>query len=863
MMALAAGVAPRAQGQALDLAPGALGSTLRLLARQAHVDLVYAQRLVEGKASPCTYRGSDFAAALACVLAGTGLEARRVRQGQYVLRLRAQAALEGARGARRETLAGFVADARTGEVLPGAHIYLPDRRTGTTANAAGFFALPGLPTGPHAVRISYLGYATVDTVLMTQSVRGIVRLRPQRIEGEAVVVETERAGAADLPGLASVPAARLEALPAALGEEDLLQKLVWLPGVTRAGEVTGGLVVRGGQPDENLYLLDGAPVYHPWHAFTLVSTFQTETFNRVQLHRGLFPAAFGGRLSSVLDAEMKDGNREAPRATAGVGLLSARYVVESPLTKGTSFMLSGRRSYVDRLLGREHPVEQDGRRDTLRTGYHFYDFSFKLTYRPGYRHRLSFSHYSGGDALDLRLPFDFSLDFSSWLRPADLFFEIDHAWGNRLESLRYQFLASPERFATVTLYRTQYAARERSFLRPTDQTEVAVDYRVRAEDWGGRADVDLFPSKDVHVQLGSQLALRRFRTLLYGHVDQPGESAAPRLEKTDQQAFEAALYGQADYRLGATARVQGGVRASFFAPGPFVHLSPNAGLQLELVPRRLTARIGAGAQVQYLHLLRDRYSVLYDLVSTRWISAGPDVQPATGAHVAAGLEATPRPGLQLTAEVYARRTHHILVPEDAFREKDGLEGPGIALGALLGQYAPTEGRAYGAEVSAVAESPEWLVWLAYTAERSLRQNPATGGFYAADYDVPHGLKGVVKHRGRRWALSLSGEVRKGYPFAEPVARYELGDPLEPGASRYAYRPGLNNGRLPPYARLDASAGYTFRWLGPRWQGRLDAYNVFNRRNVIGRLYDPSGAYVRVTDRRGVPILPLFEVEVTF
>ncbi len=853
----------RVEAQTLRITPGPLSQALRDLARQARVDLVYARRLVDGVETGCVYEGDSVEDGIVCVLRGTGLEARRVRQGQYVLRRSAEAIVGDVRRApSRETLSGFVQDAWTGETMPGAHVYLADLKRGTTTNAAGFFSIPDLPRGGHRVRISFVGYARLDTTLLTQSQRSVVRMQPGRVQGGGLVVESTREGEARLPGLADVPIARLEALPAPVAGEDVLQKLAWLPGVARSGEVTGGLVVRGGQPDENLYLLDGAPVYHPWHAFTLVSTFQTETFNRVRLHRGVFPAEHGGRLSSVLDAEMRDGNRETPRATAGIGLLSARYVVESPITKGSSFMIAGRRSYVDRLIGREHAVEEDGRRDTLRTGYYFYDLSFKITYRPGYRHRLSLSHYSGGDALDLRLPFDFSLDLSSWLRPADLFFEIDHGWGNQLQSLRYQYLPSPELFTTVTLYRTAYGARERTRLRPTDQTTLAVDYRVQVEDYGGRADVDVFPSSDFHAQLGAQVASRRFRSLLYGQLEQPGETDPPGLERTSQHALEAAVYTQADYRLGATARVQGGVRISTFAPGSFVHVTPNLGVQVELVPRTLVGRVGASGQVQYLHRLRDRYSVLYDLLSTRWIPTGAGVQPATGAHVAAGLTFTPRPGVRVDVEGYARRMNDILIPEDAFREKDGLEGPGIDLGALLGQYVPTNGRAYGVELSVLAENATWLGWLALSAERSLRRDPSGTAFAPSDYDVPLAAKGVVRWNGGGWTASLSGEVRTGYPLAEPTARYEVGDPLEPARTRYLFRPGQNDGRLPAYARLDASLGYRFRWLDAVWNARLDAYNTFNHRNVIGRLYDPSGDTVRVTDRRGLPILPLFEIEVT-
>ena len=168
--------------------------------------------------------------------------------------------------------------------------------------------------------------------------------------------------------------------------------------------------MRGGFSDQNLYLIDGAPVYHPWHAFNLISTFHADAFQEVKFYKGAFPAQHGGRLSSVLDARLKDGSTSGPTAKVGMSVLSGRFIIESPLTRKSSFMISGRRSYIDKLIGNEHPVQDaNGTRDTLRTGYHFSDITAKVSFTPNPKDLISFSYYSGNDILDLRLPLQFIL----------------------------------------------------------------------------------------------------------------------------------------------------------------------------------------------------------------------------------------------------------------------------------------------------------------------------------------------------------------------------------------------------------------------------------------------------------------------
>jgi hypothetical protein len=560
---------------------------------------------------------------------------------------------------------------------------------------------------------------------------------------------------------------------------------------------------------------------------------------------------------------MRDGNRETPRAQAAIGVLSGRYLVESPITRGTSFMVSGRRSFIDRIVGRRHPVEgDDGRLDTLRTGYAFGDFSAKLTWRPGFAHRLSLSHYSGSDDLDLRLPFDFSLDFSSWLRPADLFFEIDHGWGNELQSLRYQYLPSTQTFASATLYRSVYSARESSLIRPADGVTLMSDYGVRLDEWGAKVGVETFPRAGLSVRAGADAAARRFRSRLDGRSDQPVQEPVVSSERVRQTAVETALYAQADVEAGrwdATA----GVRLSTSSEGAYVSLDPNASLAFR-PSAGVTVRAGAGSASQHLHRLRDRFSVLYDLLSSRWIPAGADVRPARAQTAALGAEWRPTRGLRLDAEGYVRATRDVLVPVDPDQEKDGIDGPGISTGALLGQYAPAQGRAAGYEVSAEYVRPGWTAWLFYGGVLSERLSAQRGDadFRLAAQSIPHQMRGVVTRAVGRWEVGASGEVRSGEPFAEPTGRFSVSDPVSGQPAYFLLRPTAPNARLPVYARLNLTATRRFRLLDAEWQLRVDLYNALNTRNTLERTYRPSATGVSVTDRRGLPILPLFELQVT-
>ncbi len=854
-----------AQEIRVDIQDADLREALFAFSEQERISLVFSERQVRGLRTTCMYQGKSADAALACILGGSWLRAERIRRRQYVL----VAVHRDESDASPGMLSGFVTDAYSGELLQGANIYLQELRLGAVTNEAGYFALPELPQADYAVRISYVGYATLDTLMPAASVSAAdIRLHPVTIIGGTQQVEAYQLEPfAVEPGATRIPTGMLERMPGILGESDLLNALRWLPGVQRAGSSASGLTVRGGAPDQNLYLLDGAPVYHPWHAFSLISTFQLETFKNVRMYRGSFPAEYGGRLSAVLDAEMKDGSREKATASAAVGILSGRFFMETPLGDNSSVMVAVRRSYLDQLIGTVQPVSADGVRDTMRTGYYFFDVSGKVAWRPSNRQRLSLSIYGGRDVLDLRLPFDITLDFTSslsfrdWLRPSDLFFEVDTHWGNYVANARYQYLYSDRFFFTAALYSSRYSARESIYIQPVASSSVTSRYRVNLNDKGLKVNADYYPSPTHQVRTGLRIIQRTFVSALDATIQRtPGL-----FDITDQDnrlaAVELVAYTQDTWQPSARLQVQPGLRASILSGGTRLVLDPRLGLRYDTGD--IILRGSVGAQVQYVHRIRDRYSFLYDLVSTRWVPASGSLDPSRSINASLGASVPLTTGITLSLDAYWHTSNGILLPIDETRNKDGLEGPGIELGALLGEYTRGRARGYGLESMIRARHGAWQSWMSYAAGRSESRTPdlSDTAYRPARYDVPHFFQAAVSRDVARASFSVSAALRSGYPITVPVARYAVGDPLGDTPVRYLYRPRINNGRLPALFRLGVQGGFWFMVGRARLTVQVQVYNVTNHRNVVGRVHDPAGdGPVAVENRYGFPLIPLFEIK---
>ncbi|MDA1028267.1 MAG: TonB-dependent receptor [Bacteroidetes bacterium] len=830
------------------------------------VDVVYSPELVAPFETSCVYRGNSPRSALICIVLGLPFRTQEVGRNQLVLIPLVEDGPVST--STKYVLSGFVYDFQSHETLIGAHVLLPGIGAGTTTNDAGYFAFPGLPGRSTELIVSYIGYERLDTTIVVGPSPIMLSVHPQAELLGDVTIEQESVSRSDLnatPGLIALSPRQLSSLPSSIGGNDVIEALRWMPGVERAGEATGGLLVRGSGPDQNLYLIDGAPIYHPWHAFSLISTFQTDTFKNVLFYKGAFPAEYGGRLSAVLDAELRDGARTLPKATIGLSALNANFLIESPINSKSSFMLSGRRSYLDKLIGRDHPVEDDsGRKDTLRTGYYFYDWSAKLSYRPDTKSKFSLSYYSGSDNLDLRLPFDLSLDFSSWLRPADLFFEIDQNWGNRILSGRYQRLISSQLFLTLTSYRSTYSAAENTFIRPTQSAFVRSQYSVDLEDLGAQVDFDYYPALNHQIRAGLSVVKHQFDSTIDAVVAYTPNLIEPLTQASNSETTELAVYAQDFWRMSSKWTFFPGVRLSYFGKGGHFRAAPRLTIQYSPSPKQLIIRASAASQIQYIQRIRDRHSFLYDLVSSRWIPTDSKTQPSKSDQITIGIESGAIRNITVRADLFVRGSQGVLLPKDEFQSKDGLLGPGIEISTLLGQHTSGNERSYGVELGVEAAWKSWKWMLGYTGLQT--ESRATGleeaTFKPTRFEIPRSLSIIGVRETARWTLGASIVWRSGYPLTVPVSRYQLTDAVSGEPTWFFHNPSINNGRLPAYFRLDINFNYKFKFAKADWSAGVNLYNVINRRNVVGQTFDPASEIFKPNDRLGLPLLPLFDLKMS-
>ena len=856
------------QGQSLNLqfSDTPLVDALDIFSTQSGIDFAFAYSQLQNAYTSCKFSGTSYKEALDCLFKDTGLTAVLRKGRQYlIIPGLPLASLEEAPKLKSESIKGYVYDASTGEALPGAHIRLVNDIMGTATNPSGYFQLDVTGNLPHLV-ISYLGYTRIDTLIQTSSPHQLVefRLAPEALMAPGVLIEAAkwtRSMDHVTPGLLQIQNDTVATAPVIGQQDDLFQSLQWTPGVQKVTGLSAGLHVRGGGGDQNLFLLEGAPVYHPWHAFSLLSTFQTDTFSDVKLYRGAFPAQYGGRLSSVLDIQLKDGNVDEPRAHGAVSLISGRFVIEAPVTQKTSFMVSGRRSYLDKIIETSHPVEDNrGIQDTLRTGYHFSDISAKIAHRFSPGHKVSMSYYTGHDVLDLRLPFDLSLDFSSWLKPADLFFEVDHHWGNTVYAFRHQYIPNRHFSFSTNAYRSSYNAQEGALIQPSYSALTQSNYSVRVRDMGISFDARYYGAEAHELQAGITLVDHQFSSALDARIQRPTIPLDTLRQREDIVALEIATYLEDTWDVSEKLNLQTGLRFSYFENGNYSFLSPRISLQYTVHAQYLMLRTTLGRQVQYMQRLRDRYSFLYDLISSRWIPTSESLRPSTGLQTSLELESRPFDRVLLRSEFYIRKTDDILLPRNELQTKEQLYGAGIDLGTLLAQYTPGISRAYGAELSGQITGNKWHGLVHLSAGRSLSRAPELNEttLRPTRYDIPLFFRAAYTRIVNGWSLTLSSVLRSGYPVTDPVARYTLTGPLEDQAIAFLHRPEVNNGRLPGYARMDFIAERTFSFLGAASYLQLYVYNVTNRRNIIDRFYDPSQTDLVPQTRKGLPILPLIE-----
>ena len=739
--------------------------------------------------------------------------------------------LLAAGAARAATLSGFVTDADNGEALPLAAVVVEGVRLGASSNSSGYYAVKQVPAGEHVVSVSHVGYRTLRDTLRFEAGQDLRRdwsLTWQPIREEAVVVEVEREEEQEQATQSSFIALQVEPLQQmpAVGEADLLRSLQLLPGIQSASDLSSGLYVRGGGPDQTAILLDHIPLYNPSHLFGFFSTFNPDAIKDVQLYKGAYPAKYGRTLGAVLDVANREGNRQRFSGRGGISLISSRLLAEGPV-EGGSWMAAGRRTYLEPVLGVVRAFDVD-----IPVGYYFYDFNGKINQRRG-DDTFTLSTYWGQD--DLR---------------ADLFGEpdegeeesfVDLRWGNRAVTARWTRVFSPDLFGHFMAAGSYY----RSVLDfSVFNTPFTVVNSIR--DLSLKGDLDYFVHRDHTLTLGFLATLFRFRfSQSFNNEEQ---------DDLRQDSRLASAYVQDEWQADPVTRLRLGGRASWFSEGDRLHFSPRLSLSRALT-EKVRVKAAGGMYRQYLQLITTETFTGGDI----WVPLDDSVEPGRSWQGVAGAEWNPSRTWQFTVEGYYTDLANLVVLDNAVAA-DNEAGDSDDIFVSGGA-----GWARGVELFLQRRSGPLTGWVGYTLGWTRRTFPELnqGRAFPPKYDRRHDLSFVVSFRAGKWRLGSNLVYATGQAFTPASARYSLREPTTGVVEDYVLPSRRNSARLLPYHRLDASATRDLTLWGLESELYLQIFNLYSRRNEWFVLYETEEAETKAQVVPQLPIVPTLGLNFEF
>lgn len=721
--------------------------------------------------------------------------------------------------------------------------------TGARTNKFGFFSLPQLDYGRYVLAARAFGYTitpkaitisaeTISTNILLTAERKIVRT-------DSVTVRGNRSGQVFAPSISIVDISTetVKKMPSLGGEPDIYRMIQLMPGVKIANEVSGGLYIRGGSPEQNLTLLDGIPVYNPLHLGGFLSTFNSDAISNTRLIKGAFPAEYGGRLSSVIDITMKEGTKEKISVSGGVSLLASRLLVEGPIGEKASFMVSGRRTYLDLLLG----LISGGQSPD----YNFHDVNAKFNWTVSDNDRLFVSGYFGQDFL------------APPRNPGNedgLFYT---TWGNLTGQVRWTHIFSPTLFTKLALFSTSYnfGLDTYSRNRRTETKRFLFGINSRLHDYGVRAEAEIFPAQRHSIKTGLETVYHTFRTVAVDSV--------PRLDfqRNFTQgilSWETAAFIQDEWSPSPFLTTNIGVRVSHFQSGNYFFVEPRASGVLNIT-EQFSLNIAAAGSSQFLHLLAQPNPNI--LVPTdAWFPSSERIRPAYSTqYVFGGKYTNADEQLEIAAEIYYKTLQNLYDYRDALTS--GFVVP------LESAITAGNGEAYGLEVFLQKSIGIFSGWIGYTLAWTNRTFPEINGgkTFFPRYDRRHDVSAVVSCTiNEHWDFSATWVYGTGQAFSMPTSVVEL--PASHTASSninnrdvqvlYVYSE-KNGFRLPPFHKLDVNFTYKFQWLNLPFQLAISVYNVYSRQNPDNALLSYTSEGGKLVIQSLFPIIPTLGLRFTF
>ena len=757
------------------------------------------------------------------------------------------------------TLSGYVEDAASGEKLIGAVLYEPTLQKGTATNRYGFFSLT-LPAGPLQVVVFHIGYQS-DTLAtrLDQDVQLTIALQPTPLEMGAVQVEAERLDPIQEQSQMSVvqvPIRQIKNAPVLMGEVDVLKTLQLLPGVQSGAEGMSGLYVRGGSPDQNLLLLDGAPVYNASHLFGFFSVFNANAIKNVQLTKAGFPARYGGRLSSVLEVDMKDGNMKTFEGEGSVGLIASQLTLQGPLRKDrTSFIVSARRTYIDLLI-------RPFLRSNNKGGYHFYDLNAKLNHIFSPNSRVFLNVYGGDDRFWSDVEDE---DTGDNYREKDAI-AANFGWGNITSTLRWNYLFSNQLFGNLTAIYSRYqlstAVDHRSTTTLDGEREtdtLRLRYRSGIRDWGLKLDFDYIPNPAHYIRFGGSSTLHTYSPgaaqIKVSPADGAPEDTTLAAQVTD--ALEYSMYGEDEVLLTDHLKANVGLHTSGFLVNDefYTSLQPRVSTRY-LLPSDWAVKASYALMRQYIHLLSNS---TVGLPTDLWLPATERVRPQWSRQFGVGLARQFKDQYEFSLEGYYKTMTNLI---------EYREGASFLVG--FGENEDWQdkveigrGWSYGTELFVQKKRGRTTGWIGYTLSWTKRRFDRLnqGRAFPYRYDRRHDFALVLTHQLKQSTnFSLTWVYGTGNAATLPVARYYGYHERSVGGREHVlpYETQIygdrNSYRMSAFHRLDL--GFNF---GDKHGFSFGVYNAYNRKNpyfiYFDDDYDPNTTDIKRRAKQ-VSLFPL-------
>src|SRR5690348_609998 len=736
----------------------------------------------------------------------------------------------------RFTLSGYVKDSLSGETLIGATISVVGKSKGITSNQFGFYSI-SLTSGTYNFVCTYIGYVSqVKTIELNRDVNYNFEVTPKITTEQTVIISSKKRDAnvknAQM-GKIDLSMNEVKSIPAFLGEVDILKAIQLLPGVQSAGEGSSGLYVRGGGPDQNLILLDDAVVYNTGHLFGFFSIFNGDAIKSTSLIKGGMPAQYGGRLSSVLDIAMKEGNDKNFEVEGGIGLIASRLSVQGPVKKNkSSFIISARRTYIDALV---KPFIKKTN-SFYGSGYYFYDLNAKINYKFSEKNRLYISGYFGKDR------FDFVNGQQS--------LKVKIPWGNATATLRYNHVFNSRLFSNTTVVFNNY-----KFNFGAVQNDFELDLLSGIHDLNVKEDLDLYPFTNHKLKFG---ALYTYHTFTPNVVSGKQDSVKFMPNNAQQKyAHEGAVYLQDDWDVSDKIKINMGIRESGFQQvGPYklYTIDANGNRTDSVVYKngrgiktyigfepRFTIRYAISDETsvkasvtrnfQYIHLVSNAGTTL---PTDLWVPSTLKVKPQISWLYALGLFKNLNDNMYETSvEVYYKNM------QNQIEYKEGYTP--ATLEDTEDFFTFGKGWSYGSELFINKTRGRLTGWIGYTLSWTFRRFPHlnSGHKYYAKYDRRHDISVVgIYELSKKWKLSATFIYGSGNAATLPQRFY-----IYDGVLTQEYS-AINAYRLPSYHRLDVAATYApnkhpERRLKSEWV--FSVYNLYNHKNPYFIYFDQTGS----------------------